>query len=558
MNLSRDLLLRRLVFRRRASSLRLLRGLPFSLAECSPLPSSAACSSSLLQPTRSYSTAFSPSEFASSSSCSPDEGSTLIASGRRNDPRGIFAFRELQLKKIKHFGFDYDYTLASYTRETEFMIYNLAIDNLIRNQGYPEFLRGLTYDPSFPIRGLHYDLKKGHIMKLDQMNSIQPDAIFFGRRPLTQREVLDHYDSFQLKKSYVRTECRQMLDIFCLPETSMLADVIQEFVDRDIVFDPQNVFSDVSMAVDQVHRTEALHATIQQDVKRYLRRQSGMTSFLTKLREHGKTTFLLTNSRLPFVDAGMRYLTEDYLPDGVSDWKELFDVIVVGCQKPSFFVHSRPFRKVDLPTGRLNWQRVTELKPGHVYSQGSLEKLTQMLGWKGDEVLYFGDHVIADLKESSGMGAWKTAVIIRELENEIEQQNTSRFRKDLCELLALEEKLAAHDPVNLLMDPQTRTNLYHRRNRLRVALKTRFNPYFGSVFRTHKEPTMFANLMHQFAYMYTSRLENLATLPLDYWLHAKRTYLPHEAKMSVIDESQCAGDEDEHGGPISLKTINTL
>jgi 5' nucleotidase family len=226
----------------------------------------------------------------------------------------------------------------------------------------------------------------------------------------------------------------------------------------------------------------------------------------------------------------------------VVDWKELFDVIVVGCRKPSFFLQSRPFRKVDLPTGRLNWQRVTELKPGHVYSQGSLDMLNKMVGWKGDEVLYFGDHVIADLKESSSMGAWKTAVIIRELEKEIEQQNTPRFRRDLRKLLALEEELAEHNPSSELMDPQARTNLYHRRNRLRTALKTRFNPYFGSVFRTHKEPTMFANLMNQFAYMYTSRLENLDTLPLDYWLHAKRTYLPHEDKMSVVAES--AGEED--------------
>jgi hypothetical protein len=46
-----------------------------------------------------------------------------------------------------------DYTLAVYhSPVTESMVYDKAIDLMIRKKGYPETLRGLKYDPSFAIR----------------------------------------------------------------------------------------------------------------------------------------------------------------------------------------------------------------------------------------------------------------------------------------------------------------------------------------------------------------------------------------------------------------------
>jgi hypothetical protein len=39
--------------------------------------------------------------------------------------------------------------------------------------------------------------------------------------------------------------------------------------------------------------------------------------------------------------------------------------------------------------------------------------LIALTGWKGDRVLYFGDHIFHDLKEPSSVAGWKTGVIIR-------------------------------------------------------------------------------------------------------------------------------------------------
>ena len=43
----------------------------------------------------------------------------------------IFANSELSLKYIDTYGFDYDYTLASYTTELHRMLYNLCKERLV-------------------------------------------------------------------------------------------------------------------------------------------------------------------------------------------------------------------------------------------------------------------------------------------------------------------------------------------------------------------------------------------------------------------------------------------
>ena len=48
---------------------------------------------------------------------------------------GIFANNELNLRHIEVYGFDYDYTLASYYEEIHHLIYDFAVDSLINKYG---------------------------------------------------------------------------------------------------------------------------------------------------------------------------------------------------------------------------------------------------------------------------------------------------------------------------------------------------------------------------------------------------------------------------------------
>jgi hypothetical protein len=54
--------------------------------------------------------------------------------------------------------------------------------------------------------------------------------------------------------------------------------------------------------------------------------------------------FLLTNSPYSFVDYGMSYILNGQ--ENISDWKQLFDIIIVNGDKPNFFMSDRPFRYV--------------------------------------------------------------------------------------------------------------------------------------------------------------------------------------------------------------------
>lgn len=49
------------------------------------------------------------------------------------DPDTIFANNEMSLRDIEIYGFDYDYTLAFYSRHLHTLIFNIARDLLISN-----------------------------------------------------------------------------------------------------------------------------------------------------------------------------------------------------------------------------------------------------------------------------------------------------------------------------------------------------------------------------------------------------------------------------------------
>jgi len=86
---------------------------------------------------------------------------------------------------------------------------------------------------------------------------------------------------------------------------------------------------------------------------------------------------------------------------GVKPWREYFDYIVVDSRKPAFFGEGTVLRRVDVNTGKLMIGRdMGALREGAVYSGGSCEVLSKMIGAKGKDVLYAGDHIFGDVLKS--------------------------------------------------------------------------------------------------------------------------------------------------------------
>ncbi|XP_055348453.1 5'-nucleotidase domain-containing protein 3-like [Paramacrobiotus metropolitanus] len=451
------------------------------------------------------------------------------------NPRGVFANNELELADVDVFGFDYDYTLAAYAPTLHPLIYNFAKQHLVDHCKYPAQILEMPYNPSFSVRGLHFDVGKSLLMKIDSYHNIQLGTVYRGLTPVTDDEVreiyggthipLDMLNNFYGKN--VGPTMVHLIDLFSPPETMLLANTVEYFTQNQIPFDSEFVYWDVFMAIQSVHSSGLMYKAIMSDVPQYLLQDCGIRDFLNRLHDNGKKIFLITNSGFRFIETGLKHLIGP-------DWQDLFDVVVCQARKPKFFYQTnRPFRLVNLSTDSHSWDKVTELQKGQVYIEGNLSSFLKLTGWVGSQVLYFGDHVYSDLADVTLKHGWRTGAIIPELEREILIQSSSEFVRDLTWLSTLQflieqlQQMADSREKNLILD-----GWLDERDSMRQRLKSMFNPYFGSLFRTHHNPTYLFRRLSRFADIYTSALSNLLPFSLNHTFYPARSALPHEWQIS--------------------------
>lgn len=53
-----------------------------------------------------------------------------------------------------------------------------------------------------------------------------------------------------------------------------------------------------------------------------------------------------------------------------------------------------------------------QLEKGRIYAQGSMQKLSEITGWTGSKVLYFGDSLWADLVDARRLKGWRTVRVV--------------------------------------------------------------------------------------------------------------------------------------------------
>ncbi|ORZ13673.1 5' nucleotidase family-domain-containing protein [Absidia repens] len=451
-------------------------------------------------------------------------------------PEDVFVNNELDLGQVEVYGFDYDYTLANYSHELSKSIYDIIKEILVDMLRYPKQIKDFQYDPNFAIRGLHYDYNNGWLMKIDNMSNIQLNTVYVGREPISNRnEVIDLHRGLHIAPNYLHNNMFQLNDLFSTPQACILCDVLQYFRENNISFHPRYLCDDVSQAARVVHTGSHLmgmggriHSAINKDISRFLDPAPKLVEYLENLRKGGKKTFLMTNSTLPFIDIGMKYLTSS------PNWRDLFDCVIVSARKPDFYLSRRPFRRTREPT----WDAVTKFEPGEVYQGGNLSDFSRLTGWSGQRVLYFGDHVYSDLVDPTMQQGWRTGAIIHELAEEIDIRNTPSYRHTLSWLLRLEQLLKEAQSYDACKRPEGLDGMIEawraERAAARLELKIVFNRHFGSVFRTNNNPTFFANKIRKFADIYTSSISNLNAVPQDYVFYPNRIYLPHERVVETL------------------------
>uniref|UniRef100_A0A034VLV6 5'-nucleotidase domain-containing protein 3 n=1 Tax=Bactrocera dorsalis TaxID=27457 RepID=A0A034VLV6_BACDO len=160
--------------------------------------------------------------------------------------------------------------------------------------------------------------------------------------------------------------------------------------------------------------------------------------------------------------------------------------------------------------------------------KGTVKQLQDLTGWRGHNVLYFGDHPYSDLADVTLEHGWRTGAIINELTHEIETLNNVNFKRNanwLQMLTQLIEEIQDYEcePAQICLE-----KWQSERDMLRNQTKMVFNKQFGSVFRTYHNPTYFSRRLFRFADIYTSDITNLANYSVSHTFYPRRGVMPHE------------------------------
>ncbi|XP_011149953.1 cytosolic purine 5'-nucleotidase isoform X2 [Harpegnathos saltator] len=510
-----------------------------------------------------------------------------------NDPSGnkkwyrqasqrIFVNRSLHLENIKFYGFDMDYTLAEYkSPQYEQLGFTLLKDRLV-SLGYPQEIKAFEYDPSFPVRGLWFDTLYGNLLKVDAYGNIL--VCVHGFEFLKHSQVYELYPNkfLQLDESRVYV----LNTLFNLPETYLLACLIDFFTNSpqftrektgvkegELTMSFRSIFQDVRSAVDWIHLHGDLKTKTIENLDEYVKKDERLPMFLTRIRESGAKVFLLTNSDYVFTDKIMTYLFD--FPHGARpdephrNWKTYFDTIVVDARKPLFFGEGTILRQVDTRTGALKLgTHKGPLHTGEVYSGGSCDVFTELIGAKGKDVLYVGDHIFGDILKSKKIRGWRTFLIVPELVQEL------HVWTDKCQLFA---ELQSLDVMlgemykNLDSSTKEKPDISKLRTSIRDVTHKMDLAYgmMGSLFRSGSRQTFFSSQVVRYADLYAATFLNLIYYPFSYMFRAPAMLMPHESTVAheqrfvmetpMISRSRTfklTDEEEEHNRPTSTLFVD--
>ncbi|XP_071747848.1 cytosolic purine 5'-nucleotidase isoform X2 [Lepeophtheirus salmonis] len=471
------------------------------------------------------------------SSVTVPNGGTPMKNRHRPVANRVFVNKSLHLDKIKFYGFDMDYTLAEYkSPEYEILGFDQVKTRLVE-EGYPEAILDFEYDPDFPSRGLWFDTLLGNLLKVDAYGNIL--VCVHGFRFLKTQEIREKYPNgwIQLDDSRIYV----VNTLFNLPETHFLACIVDYFTNSpeyiasehgfkygEVFMSFKSIFQDVRSSVDYVHCRGNIKKRTIEKVDKYVNKDPRLPMLLQRIRESGAKTFLLTNSEWWYTDALMNYLFD--FPD-VEPWRSYFNFVVVDGRKPLFFGEGTSLRRVQVETGKLVLGHHTgDLKEGAVYSGGSCDVMSKLIGAKGKDVLYVGDHIFGDVLKSKKLRGWRTFLIVPELDHELHVWTDKRQLFD--KLASLDAQLA-----DLYLDLDSSAKLKPDISKIRSSMQDAIYEMdisyglLGSLFRSGSRQTFFCSQLTRYADIYAASVLNLLYYPFSYIFRAPPMLMPHESTV---------------------------
>jgi 5'-nucleotidase len=465
-------------------------------------------------------------------------------------PRRVYANRTLNMRAIKAVGCDMDYTLIHYRHE---LWESRAYEHVVRRMaegGWP--VAGLAFDPEFATRGLILDVELGNLVKATRFGFVMRAT--HGTRSLSHDEQRKTYSRVLVDLSQPRWVFLNTL--FSLSEACLYAQLVDRFDEGAIkqALNYRELYDAVRTSVNVAHMEGALKAEIIRDPPKFVVTDEELPTTLLDLQQSGKSLLLITNSDWTYTRAMMTYAFDPYLPKSKT-WRDLFELVVVDARKPSFFTDSYPILELVDEEGLLR-PSTGKLRSGGVYFGGNARLIEAHLGVPGEDILYVGDHVFADVHVTKDVLRWRTALVVRELEQEI--ADAEAFAAQRIQLLALMEQKTALEhrysqlrlylqrkelgyapPLEIARDPgSARGELAGLRSEL-VAIDAKVaelaraaselgNRRWGPLLRAGNDKSRMARQLERYADIYTSRVSNLGYYTPFAYLRPPPGTLPHD------------------------------
>jgi len=451
----------------------------------------------------------------------------------------VFVNRTLNLRKIKYVGFDMDHTLVRYhTRNFEALAHKTMIEKLIRDKNYPSDISKLKFDFDRAIRGLVIDKKNGNLLKLSRWAAIR--GSYHGTKRIDFETQKKFYQSIYID---LRDPHYSAIDTAFSIAYAVLYAQLVDFKDGngDQLPDYENIANDLDFVLDSAHRDGTLKNAVALDLNHYIRRDPESVRLLERYLKHDKKLFVLTNSDFQYTKLLLDYAINPYLTKHGS-WTEIFEFVFTNAKKPRFFWDQLDFFKIDWHTGAIS-NHMGPIVKG-IYQGGCAQDLTKSLNVSGDDILYIGDHIYSDILRIKKDCNWRTALIVEELDQEIENLAKAQpidnkigtlmdekepFEDELVDLLSRskeEGKPADPKKVSELQDKIAKIDA--KISPLILEHESIFNKHWGEVMRTGNEESYFARQMQSFACIYMANIQNFLTCSPRTYFRAPRRLMPHE------------------------------
>ncbi|HKI96374.1 MAG TPA: HAD-IG family 5'-nucleotidase [Gemmatimonadales bacterium] len=483
---------------------------------------------------------------------------------RRRPPhdRGIFCNRTLNLRAIRAIGYDMDYTLVHYkVDEWERRAY-AYVKGKFSDLGWP--VDDLEFDPDLMVRGLIIDTESGNVLKANRFGYVK--RAFHGTHQL---------DFDEQRRTYARiivdlNEPRYVFlnTLFSLSEACLYAQLVDRLDRREIpeVLGYADLYSLVRRLIDEAHVEGLLKADIVGDPDRFIELDPEVPLALLDQQRAGKRLLLITNSEWEYTQAILAYAFDRFLPGGMT-WRELFDVAIVSARKPEFFSSRSPVFEVVDASGLLKPARA--LESGRVFVGGNAALVEEHLGVSGDQILYVGDHLFADVHVSKSVLRWRTALILRELEADLAADSTFATDRERLQAMMRRKEALEFEVCQLRLELQRARDDYgprppekasrleselatvrdqldaldHEIGPLAAAAAEVSNPRWGPLMRTGNDKSHLARQVERYADIYLSRVSNFLYQTPFVYLRSPRGTLPHDTDATPLGDPAASDDE---------------